>query len=365
MSVTITRLSALLTTDTRQFQAGMERAGQHIRNLQNHGAASNAMFQRMSTRLIAASGGLGRFGSLAATVGGAGGPVGMVAAAGVAAAAAVGALTLRLQQFASIASDERIAKLRAIFKGIDEEIAKSTGRKTGFQIDGLETAAEQTSRLRSELAKLAEQIVGTSAAWKDMGAAAIQAAASPLTQLPWAKDIAAAQQGIEESGEKLTRMARQGAEIRKKNDDWMKSFMEGWDAAGEQMARMQDRAKSLMDSLATPAERFKKSLKELNELRGELGEDFFGRGVDKAISEFKSASKTDGAKSLFSQTAVGALERGTVGEFSARVRSGLNEKAQLDIERKQAATLERIASIQAEALAALRDRDNPFKVVGL
>lgn len=324
MATTIARLAAVLTTDTSQFQSGMRRAGGAVRQLQSENQKVDTKLMALSRSAISASHSFGRFGGVAGAIGAAGGPVAMLAVGFTAAAAAAGLFLAKIAQLGDAARDARIESFRNVFKEFDQ----SHGTK--FAVDDFATAAEQSTSLQKNLGELAESTGLSFGKLRQEWAEAFD------TLREWFGDaeIVAMQNQSRKIMEGVRHQLEQAAKIRAENlriaehqkrvDAEVADIQKDMEQA---IGRLQSRAESLKNSLRTPFEVFSEAIRELDSLRTGLfvNDETFGRGITKAADDYHAASRRlMEAKNVLNPSA--ALERGTVAEFSARIRGGLETK---------------------------------------
>ncbi len=170
------------------------------------------------------------------------------------------------------------------------------------------------------LAGIAETIRGLNILWYGEAAVAAQDAAN-----------AKMKQQIEDA--KTLR-----AETAKRNEEEKKATADFQRVMDQVLERTKSRAESLAQSLRTPAEKFRDSLKEIDDLRSGLfiNDEIFTRGIARASADYQEAAKKlMEAKSV---PGVSALERGSVAEVSFRLSSIALEKERDKTAKEQLAT---------------------------
>jgi hypothetical protein len=387
VATTISRLAAVLTTDTGQFQAGFQRAGQIVQTFGNRSAGSSNLLWKLEQKAISATGSFGRFGGILTTLGGAGGPLGMFVVGATAAATATANWLAKLARLADSARDARIEIERA-----HAEAAKLAG--VNVQAPTGETTKDIEGRVAQEASSVAERtgltmhsLLRFSEQWlKSLGD--VQEMSEKAGQFAFKAFSLRDTNGLFPSGtlpsDGLAAERQRTAELQKQTKEfqeqekWLVRFMEDWDRAGDAMQqasdrwiadflsdwdagmeRMQNRIKSLGDSLATPAEKFRATIKELMELKDfGLSDELFNRAVKRAEDELRSAKVAE----FKTVSPVGAFERGTAAEFSARVRGNLESRQQLSVAREQLKT-ERQMYTELQKLNA--KSETKFSVAGL
>jgi hypothetical protein len=338
---TISRLAAVLTTDTSRFDTGMLRAGQSIRRFDTDTTKGGLTLNWLSQRLLISSGSLGRFSGLAAAIGGRTGPIGMLITVFAGVAAAAVAAAAKIAAIGDAARDAKLEALRDHFKAFDD--LKGTKFSIGFDA---KTNQELVSDIRRSFSDLAE---GLGLTLKPLLMAANDLVQQMNSRL-LGPELAAS---LRESHEKAARLAEANKELRaqaklraEEEERAIAEIQQHWDRVVD---RMRSRADQLKESLRTPAEAFRASLEELSSLRniGFIDDETLGRGLKSAAADYFDASKKL-AEAKNTLTPVAALERGTTAEFSARVRGTLETHRLEAINREQ-------LKLEQQALQELRN----------
>lgn len=316
MATTIAKLAAVLSTDAAGFDAGMNRAGQRIQQLEREEQRANAKRLQMTKQLGSAFGAFGSFGGLAGPLSGMLGPIGLLAtgltAAGAAAVKANQDLAKVNQQFA----DDKIKALR--------EWGEAMEKATGIRPAG--TLGIRTKEEEDRLAQLGRAEVGKEVWDKQDWWAALFA--------PWInrKTAIAIGEGRQAQIDRIQKDTKQVIETLKQEEEAEKKITDAVQKHREALEQLnlenQKRADQLRDEFRTPLEKMRSALAELDALRsgGFIGDETLTRGIQRAATEYeKSILKMFSAQRTLTE-APAALERGSVAEFSARVQAGLQSK---------------------------------------
>ncbi len=327
---TIARLSAVVTTDTAGFQQGMARAGQTVKKFGDDGAKSGNLTTRLGAAVLTSSRSFGRFSSIIGPIAGAGGPVALLGlglaaiAVGAAAAAAKLAIMGDAARDAKLEAARDLGKAQAESRG--ETFVDNSGLKTSKElIDEIKQAMSDFAEMsglsfNSILAGVAETIRGLNILW--YGEAAVEAQDRRNKQMA---------DEIKQAKELKAETAQRNAEEQKAIADIQRSMEQAVDG-------MRSKADAMAQSLRTPAEKFRDSLKEIDQLRSGLfiNDEIFTRGIARASSDYQEAAKKlMDAKSV---PGVSALERGSVAEVSFRLSSIALEKERDKTAKEQLAT---------------------------
>lgn len=309
MATTIARLAAVLTAETSQFNAGMQRSGAHIRRLESQASSSGAVLGKLSKSLGMFSGGFGGVGNLAFNVGGVAGPIG-------AAATAATALAIGLAKAGDAARDTRAAMM-----GLETNATMFAKLKSAFG-----TFAEGTGLTLKPLIQDAQDLVD----WLNRVSGAADAARDRMQKekhmVSWMDPKVFAE--LKASGAKGTE---------EKRDRWLQQFMEDFDRAGQQMEdwqqkfhqewganaaaqtqRLREGAEQIRDSVAMPLEKFEQTIQRIMELRDVspdiITPEVFKRAIEKAKEDAEAL--LDKADKLQEIGLAGGFDRFTAAGFS-------------------------------------------------
>jgi hypothetical protein len=337
---TISRLAAVLTTDTSRFDTGMLRAGQSIRRFDTDTTKGGLTLNWLSQRLLISSGSLGRFSGLAAAIGGRTGPIGMLMTVFAGVAAAAVAAAAKIAAIGDAARDAKLEALRDHFKAFDD----LKGTKFSVGVD-MKTNKELVSDIRRSFSDLAE---GLGLTLKPLLIAVNDLVHQMNVQILGPKLA----ESLKQSHETMERMTAKTKELREQaklraeeEERAVAEIQNHWDQVVD---RMRSKAHQLTESMRTPIESFRAALEELSSLRnaGFIDDKTLGRGLKSAAADyFDAAKKLSDAKNTLSPVA--AVERGTTAEFSARVRGTLETQKLEAINREQ-------LKLEQQALGELR-----------
>jgi hypothetical protein len=317
---TIARLAAVVTTDTAQFNAGMSKAGQVVERFGGISDRNASFMSKMGVRMIATTGVFGRFGGVVGQIAGSGSRFGLMAAGLLGAAAAAGALTLKLAHVADAARDMKIEAARDFGRAL----AESQG-VTFVDNSGLRTSKELMDEIKQSISDFAE-MSGLSLTGM---VGAIAETIRGFNILWYGEEAVAAQDAANAKMKQQVEMAKQLREETARRGEEEKQAIAAIQRDMEQtISRMQSRASSLADSLRTPAEKFRDSLKEIDQLRSGLfiNDEIFSRGITRAADEYQEAAKKLMEAKSASTPVLAGLQRGSIAEQSFRLKNAEDQR---------------------------------------
>lgn len=343
MATTIARLSAVLTTDTNQFQFGLQRAGQQVQQFSKRSESTTGVLSKLQRQFIQTSGSFGRFTGIVGTLAGVAGPIGLVVATLSAATVAATAFIVKLAQIGDASRDPKIESLRDLFQAYDE--LKGTKFSVGFE---MKTNKELTDDIRRSVGDLAE---GLGLTLKPI----LMALSDVVDQINiriLGEDMAASLKASHDSLQRqIERTKELRAQAKQRADEEKQAIAEIQNELEQSVNRMASKAEQLRQSLRSPIEVMREAFQELDRLRsgGYINDDTLRQGLKAAAGDFFEASKKlmDAKNQLASP--VGALERGTTAEFSSRVRATL-ETQRLEAIGREQARLQREAVVELQKL---------------
>jgi len=333
----IARLAVQITTDTRPMAAGFVKAQATIKEFSKDvSRLSGAGIKTLATDMLGLSGVIGRAGEGFARLAGNMGPYGAAAAAVVAGTAAMVAALVKLAETSDRLADSRLVVDREFFKALDE----LRGTHFAQLNDGLKTNAELWDQLKGRVAsfgELASQTAGLSLKPLYKGLADLADTANRAVFGDAAVDqLNAFHATTKQRAEQAKAMQEQIAARNKALEQEIAEIQREMDAA---VTALMNRGKSIAESVRTPDEVFRDTIRELKQLAnaGAITGETLGRAVGKAAEEYKRAAG-EARKLRAEATAVPALEMGTQAARSAILRSA-SESREADRAAKESAAL--------------------------
>lgn len=339
----IAKLSVLITGDSSGLSRAAQQSDGIIRQFGSSVDRSGRFTAQLGVAVARTSGAFGPFGRAVGSVAGQAGAMGALAGAVVGIGAAAAAAAFKLTSMADAARDARIEIKRAY----EEAVAERDGTKP--------KATEKTNKelfadIKEQFSDFGE-LAGLTFKPFLSGVASLTKDFKELvfgTEVTKALDKEKASvKGLGEETKKITE------ENRKRAEEASRAAEKAQRDAEQAIERLRQRGVSLTESLRTPIEKYKDALKEAAELaaKGFIDAQTLQRAADAAADEYRRAVEMKKDASSFSVNAGGALQRGSVAEYSARVKADQEQqqiaKAQLEEERMQSKT-------QGEMLAALK-----------
>lgn len=284
---TIAKLATVLLLEDGHFRNGMRRSGESLERFERRAEQASQRAAKWSSKFV-------------------------ITAAVVGAATAIRQITNLADKF----HDVSVTSMREYVDAFE----RVNGVKPDFKIGDLETSEEAWAKLNTRIGQTADAFgvgSGARANWMTNLLDLVTPHQAKFAMMSQRQDIINRQKETQE-------LNRQAAEreraFEKEVSDIQRDFFQAMD-------RMKSRAESLSAAVRTPVEIMRDSFRELDQLKsaGFIGPDVFSRGLSKAAKDFQDASaKLMEMKGGLSPSA--ALERGTMAEYSARVRGQLEAK---------------------------------------